>query len=79
MNTIQELKEARRRGVTSETTPIGKYDKIHMELNKVQKVAEDSAFLQLDYEMQDAIKQRINIKKRNDRNAELGIIPTNRY
>ena len=78
-NTIQELKDARRRGVTSETTPIGKYDKIHMELNKVQKVAEDSAFLQLDYEMQDAIKQRINIKKRNDRNAELGIIPTNRY
>jgi len=78
-NTIQELKEARRRGVTSETTPIGKYDRIHMELSGAQKKAEDSAFLQLDSEMQDAIQQRINIKAINERNAELGIIPTNRY
>jgi hypothetical protein len=50
-----------------------------MELNRAQKKAEESAFLQLDSEMQDAIQQRINIKKQNDRNAELGIIPTNRY
>ena len=78
-NTIQELKEARRNRIDSETVPIGKYDRIHMELNRAQKIAEDSAFLQLDSEMQDAIQQRINLKKRNDRNAELGIIPTNRY
>jgi hypothetical protein len=78
-NTIQELKDARRRLVTSETTPIGKYDRIHMELSRAQKSAEESAFLQLDTEMQNSIKQRINIKKQNDRNAELGIIPTNRY
>ena len=78
-NTIQELKDARRRGVTSETTPIGKYDRIHMELSGAQREAEESAFLQLDSEMQNAIKQRINIKKQNERNAELGIIPTNRY
>ena len=78
-NTIQELRDARRRGVTSETTPIGKYDRIHMELSRAQQKAEESAFLQLDTEMQNSIKQRINIKKQNDRNAELGIIPTNRY
>ena len=78
-NTIQELRDARRRGVTSETTPIGKYDRIHMELSRAQQQAEESAFLQLDTEMQNSIKQRINIKKQNDRNAELGIIPTNRY
>jgi len=78
-NTIQELKEARRNRIDSETVPIGKYDRIHMELNKAQKIAENSAFLELDSEMQDAIQQRINLKKMNDRNAELGIIPTNRY
>ena len=50
-----------------------------MELSRAQQQAEESAFLQLDTEMQNSIKQRINIKKQNDRNAELGIIPTNRY
>ena len=80
-NTIQELKEARRfpNFITSERLSIGKYDQIHMLLKNAQKEAEELAFSELDFEMQDAIQQRINIKKQNDRNAELGIIPTNRY
>ena len=79
--TIQELKEARRfpNFISSERLSIGKYDQIHILLKDAQKQAEELAFAELDFEMQDTIQQRINLKKRNDRNAELGIIPTNRY
>ena len=80
-NTIKELKEARRfpNFISSERLPIGKYDQIHILLKDAQKQAEELAFAELDFEMQDTIQQRINLKKMNDRNAELGIIPTNRY
>ncbi len=78
-NTINELKEARRSGVTSETTPIGKYDQIHIMLNKAQKEAEAAAFDQLDFETQSAIEQRIQLRKINLEQAEMGIIPGNRY
>ena len=78
-NTIQELKEARRSGVTSETTPIGKYDQIHIMLNQAQKQAEELAFKELDFEMQSAIQQRIHLRKVNLERAEMGIIPGNRY
>jgi hypothetical protein len=79
--TIQELKEARRfpNFISSERLPIGKYDQIHILLKDAQKQAEELAFAELAFEMQDTIQQRINLKKMNDRNAELGIIPTNRY
>ena len=79
--TIKELQEARRfpNFISSERLPIGKYDQIHILLKDAQKQAEEIAFDELDFEMQDAIQQRINLKRMNDRNAELGIIPTNRY
>ena len=78
-NTIKELKEARRNGITSETTPIGKYDQIHIMLSQAQKQAEELAFNQLDFEMQSAIQQRIQLRKINMERAEMGIIPGNRY
>ncbi len=78
-NTIKELQEARRSGVTSETTPIGKYDQIHIMLSQAQKQAEELAFNQLDFEMQSSIQQRIQLRKMNLERAEMGIIPGNRY
>ena len=78
-NTIQELKEARRSGVTSKTTPIGKYDRIHIMLHEAQKRAEEAAFRELDFEMQNAIQQRIHLRKVNLERAEMGLIPGNRY
>ena len=78
-NTIKELQDARRNGITSETTPIGKYDQIHMMLNQAQKQAEALAFNELDHEMQSAIQQRIQLRKINLERAEMGIIPGYRY
>lgn len=78
-NTIQELKEARRNRIDSETVPIGKYDRIHIMLNQAQKQAEEAAFNQLDFEMQSDIQQRIQLRKINMEQAEMGIIPGNRY
>ena len=78
-NTIKELREARRSGVTSETIPIGKYDQIHIMLAEAQKRAEELAFEQLDFEMQSAIQQRIQLRKMNLERAEMGIIPGHRY
>jgi hypothetical protein len=78
-NTIKELQEARRNGITSETTPIGKYDQIHILLSQAQKQAEELAFNELDFEMQSDIQQRIQLRKINMERAEMGIIPGNRY
>ena len=78
-NTIKELKEARRSGVTSTTTPIGKYDRIHVMLKEAQKQAEEAAYGRLDFEMQSAIQQRIHLRKINLERAEMGLIPGNRY
>ena len=78
-NTIKELQDARRNGITSETTPIGKYDQIHMMLNQAQKQAEELAFNELEHEMQSAIQQRIQLRKINLERAEMGIIPGYRY
>jgi hypothetical protein len=78
-NTIEELKTARRSGITSEILPIGKYDQIHMMLSESQKEAEKFAFNSLDSSMRSAIEHRIMMKKLYNQDAELGIIPTNRY
>jgi hypothetical protein len=80
-NTIQELKEMRRKFVGSKDVPIGKYDQIHMMLRIAQKDAEELAFANLAPEMRNAIEQRIAIKKINDQRAEQGLspVPTNRY
>ena len=78
-NTIKELKEARRSGITSKTVPIGKYDQIHIMLRDAQTIAEEDAFNRLDFEMQDSIQQRIRLRKINLERAEMGIIPSNRY
>ena len=78
-NTIKELQEARRNGIDSKTTPIGKYDQIHIMLSRAQKNAEDLAFSELDFVMQDEIQHRIMLKKLNNEKAEMGIIPSHRY
>ena len=80
-NTIQELKEARRPPnlVTSDQTPISKYDGIHVMLRDAQKRAEEAAFTSLNSDMRLAIEQRILTKGLNEENALKGIIQTNRY
>ena len=80
-NTIKELKTARRKLISSEEVPISKYDKIHVELRAAQKRAEELAFQSLTPEVRDSIEQRIRLKKINDENALMGILPiqTNRY
>jgi len=78
-NTIKELQDARRNGINSETTPIGKYDQIHIMLSEAQKEAEELAFFELDSVMRDEIQQRIMLRKLNNERAEMGIIPGNRY
>ena len=80
-DTVKELREARRfpNLLSSERVPIGKYDQIHIMLAEAQKQAEEAAFFKLDITRRGEIEQRINIKRLNDENAELGIIPTNRY
>ena len=80
-NTIAELKNMRRSLVTSKDVPINKYDKIHLELRLAQRQAEKLAFDSLTPEMRNEIEQRILLKKINDENALMGImpIPTNRY
>lgn len=79
--TVKELKAARRALVTSEQLPISKYDKVHVELRAAQKQAEELAFQSLSPEIRNSIEQRIMLKKINDENALMGIlpIPTNRY
>jgi hypothetical protein len=74
-NTIKELQDARRSGIDSLTTPIGKYDQIHMMLSEAQKQAEENAFYLLEASKRQGIEERIMLQKLNNRNAELGIIP----
>ncbi len=80
-DTVKELREARRLPnlLSSERVPISKYDQIHIMLSEAQKQAEEAAFFKLDITRRGEIEQRINIKRLNDENAELGIIPTTRY
>ena len=80
-DTVKELREARRfpNLLSSERVPISKYDQIHIMLSEAQKQAEEAAFFKLDITRRGEIEQRINIKRLNDENAELGIIPTTRY
>ncbi len=82
-NTIKKLKEMRRPPnlITSERSPIGSFDQIHMMLRTAQKEAEERAFGALDPETRNAIEQRIRIKKMNEQRAQQGLnpIPTNRY
>ncbi len=74
-NTIKELQDARRSGIDSFTTPIGKYDQIHMMLAEAQKQAEENAFYLLEASKRKGIEERIMLQKLNNQNAELGIIP----
>ncbi len=81
LKTIKTLRAARRppNFISSEKTPLAKFDQIHMLLSIEQKLAEEEAFLSLEPSMQKAINERIVDKKLNEEAAELGIIPTRRY
>jgi hypothetical protein len=74
-NTINELQEARRRGIKSDQLPIGKYDQIHMMLDTALKNAEELAFGELESPVRLSIEQRIMEKQITDQRAEQGLMP----
>ena len=74
-NTINELQEARRNGITSDKVPIGKYDQIHMMLDTALKNAEELAFSELESPVRLSIEQRIMEKQMADQRAEQGLMP----
>ena len=74
-NTINELQEARRRGIKSDQVPIGKYDQIHMMLDAALKNAEELAFSELESPVRLSIEQRIMEKQMTDQRAEQGLMP----
>jgi hypothetical protein len=74
-NTINELQEARRRGIKSDQVPIGKYDQIHMMLDTALKNAEELAFSELESPVRLSIEQRIMEKQMTDQRAEQGLMP----
>jgi hypothetical protein len=74
-NTIQELKEARRRGVDSERLPLKNYDNIHYMLGVALRDAEQQAYNELNSDMRLAIEARILAAQTVETRAEMGIIP----
>lgn len=73
--TIESLKEARRRGVTSEQTSIDSYDRIHYLLGVALREAEKLAYAELDSDMKIAIEARRQAAAAAERAAEAGRIP----
>jgi len=73
--TIEKVREARLRGVTSEQLPLANYDRIHYQLNVAQRDAEKAAFAALDGDLSNAINARILAAKTAASQAELGVIP----
>jgi hypothetical protein len=74
-NTVQELKEARRRGVDSERLPLKHYDNIHYMLGVALRDAEQQAYNELNSDMRLAIEARVLAAKTVETRAEMGIIP----
>jgi hypothetical protein len=74
-NTINELKEARRKGITSEKLPIGKYDQIFTMIDQALKDAEELAFNDLESPVRLSIEQRIMEKQLIDQRAAQGLMP----
>ena len=74
-NTINELREARLRGVTSEQTSLDHYDQIHYLLSVALREAERQAYNELNADMKNAIEARILAAKQSKTKAEMGVIP----
>jgi hypothetical protein len=74
-NTIDELREARLRGVSSEALPLKHYDNIHYLLGQALRDAEQLAYNELNSDMKTAIEARALAAKRAAEQAEMGIIP----
>ena len=74
-NTINELKEARRQGISSKQVPIGKYDQIFMMIDAALKNAEEWAFNDLESPVRLSIEQRIMEKQLAGQRAEQGLMP----
>ncbi len=74
-NTINELREARLRGVTAEQVDIGDYDNIHYMLRQAQREAADLAYNGLNSDMRIAIDARVLAAREAARRAQMGIMP----
>lgn len=74
-NTINELQEARRRGIKSDKVSIAFYDQIHIKLDTALKNAEELAFSELESPVRLSIEQRILEKQRDNQRAEQGLMP----
>jgi len=72
---VEQLKAARRAGVSSEQLPLDKYKMMRYQLYQGLSSAEDSAFAALDPDMRTAIEVRRLAGEYRDIQAEAGIIP----
>lgn len=72
---VEQLKAARRAGISSEQLPLDKYKKMRYQLYQGLSEAEKSAFAALDPDMRTAIEVRRLAGEYRDLEAEAGIIP----
>ena len=74
-NTINELREARLRGMSSEALPLKHYDNIHYLLGQALRDAEQLAYNELNSDMKTAIEARVLAAKRAAEQARRGNVP----
>ena len=76
--TIADLKEAQRKGLTSDETQLSEYDGIHDMVDTARKEAEEAAFNALPADVQLQIQDRIDERNRQKLNAQTGniLVPT---
>jgi len=74
-NTINEIKEARLRGVRSDEVSLKHYDNIHYELGVAKREAEQQAFTELNADMKLAIQARQLAAQQQETQSRMGIIP----
>ena len=72
---VEQLKAARRGGISSEQLPLDKYKKMRYQIYQGLSSAEDLAFAALDADMRTAIEVRRLAGEYRDLDAEAGIIP----
>ena len=73
--TIERLREARLRGVTSEQLDIENFDLIHYQLGVAKRNAETFAFADLDSDMRTAIDARILAARQQEEQEKMGMVP----
>ena len=74
-NTVNELREARLRGVTSDQVSLNDYDQIHYLLGLAQRDAEQQAYNELDNDIKLSIEARILAARQSKTRAEMSIMP----